>query len=154
MRLLLIVYSLSLACFSFAPSISMASLGNHRDQIDSERGKLQNATDLQSADGEQYSVITMQSPVYTITQYANKDGIVFAVKWQGKIRPDLRVLLGSHFDEYTAAHKGTEKKPGHQPLKVSTSKIKVHHSGHMGYLTGFAYQPEHVPAGVNPETLP
>ena len=142
--LLLVQYSVS----------SFAALGGNRKNLEVERSNLNVASPSQTTEGGNYSIITMQSVNSTITQYANANGQIFAVKWRGLHPPDLSVLLGSHFAEYQTARQNMVKAPGRQPLVVKTANIVVRHGGHMRDLQGLAYRMSYVPAGVNPEALP
>ena len=99
------------------------------------------------------------APVYTVTQstldsgtvvreYSDAAGKVFAVSWNGPALPDLRTLLGDHFDAMTS---GAAKRPhaGHSQLAVNRPDIVIVSSGHMRSFTGHAWLPSQLPAGFD-----
>jgi hypothetical protein len=86
----------------------------------------------------------------TIRQYVSPAGTVFAVTWQG-FAPDLRQLLGSHFDEYMtsasqAAHRG-------RGAHIETGDLVFDSGGHMRYVVGRAFLRSKLPSGVSSDEL-
>jgi hypothetical protein len=148
--ILLLALQTSLPC--------LAALGAHRDDLETERVRLKISSQNQvTSESTQrpYSVITMKTPSTTITQFANAQGKIFAVKWRGMTNPDLTVLLGDHLAEYQSIRENTPRAMGRRPfMKVQGSNFTVKHFGHMGDMQGLAYESLLVPAGVDPEALP
>jgi hypothetical protein len=142
-------------CLFFSTSVTLASLGDGADSIESDRKALDGVAKATAAasDGS-YTVQEMESNGNTIREYLTPDGKVFAVTWRGIKRPDLSVLLGSYFVEYTSADAKRTKSFGRQPVNIKTSHIVVRNGGHMRDLRGRAFVPNLVPAGVKVETLP
>ena len=123
---------------------SFATLGEDASSIRNDQAHL-NASERVVAQ-QLYSVHEMQTPAgTTIRQYVSPEGTVFAVSWQGAA-PDLRQLLGQHFDEYVAAaskvaHRG-------RGVHVETDDLVVESGGHMRWIVGRAFLQSKMPSGV------
>ncbi|MBS0394709.1 MAG: DUF2844 domain-containing protein [Proteobacteria bacterium] len=81
-----------------------------------------------------------------VRQYAVPGGRVFAVSWQGRQLPDLKVLLASHYDAYVAAaraHVG-----GHHVFSLATPDVAMYVMRRSRDVEGSAHVPALVPAGV------
>ena len=92
----------------------------------------------------------------TVHEYTNASGQVFAIRWSGPGKPDLRSLLGSHFAELQAADASQSSRFGRlmrRPLILDNPDLKIESSGHMGYFRGLAWLPALLPAGVQPGDL-
>jgi hypothetical protein len=88
-----------------------------------------------------------------VREYLGRDGVVFAVTWSGPAVPDLRQLLGAHFDEYTAALARLDHPGLRRSVRVASSGLIVETDGHMRAYSGRARLPALVPAGVSPDEL-
>ncbi|HUH92801.1 MAG TPA: DUF2844 domain-containing protein [Casimicrobiaceae bacterium] len=82
----------------------------------------------------------------TVREYVSPAGTVFGVAWQGPTLPDLRQLLGAHFDEYAAA--AAERRTRRSPVLVQLPGLVVQSAGHMRAFVGKAYIPQALPPGV------
>lgn len=85
-----------------------------------------------------------------VHEYSDANGTVFAVSWSGPYLPDLKELLGTHFDTMVEHAK---KRPGaarRSQIKLKQSDLVIVSSGHMGAFTGRAWLPAKLPAGFNP----
>ena len=80
-------------------------------------------------------------------EYASRDGTVFAVAWSGPTQPDLKVLLGSHYNEYLAA--ATAHHGGHHVLSVATPGLVLQITRLPRGFVGHAHVPDLVPAGTS-----
>jgi hypothetical protein len=88
-----------------------------------------------------------------VREFASSGGKVFAVAWQGPWHPDLKQLLGSHFEEFQQAAEAQKRRGVHGPLLIQQSGLVVELDGHMRGFSGRAYLPDQVPAGVREEDL-
>ncbi len=90
-----------------------------------------------------------------VREFADSGGDVFAVAWQGPSRPDLRQLLGAHFDALQSDNAPSPLHPRHRrtPLSVSRTDFVVHSSGRPGAFRGLAYVPQAVPAGFSVDDI-
>lgn len=85
-----------------------------------------------------------------VTQYANSQQVVFAVHWQGRVLPDLAVLLGSYFPAFKAqASSSRATRSVGAPLHLASASLVVQSIGRMGNFSGFAYAPALVPPGLD-----
>ena len=87
----------------------------------------------------------------TIHEYVLPDNVVFAVTWQGPVRPDMSVLLGSYFPNF--ANAAAQRARGAGPLIEHGTDLYIESVGRSGRFTGKAYLPRLVPAGVRVEQL-
>jgi hypothetical protein len=88
----------------------------------------------------------------TVQEFLDAGGTVFAVSWSGPFLPDLRELLGIHFDAMAAQGRGQGAQ--HSKLAVQTSEAVIISAGHMGALEGRAWLPSRLPAGFDPRDIP
>jgi hypothetical protein len=87
----------------------------------------------------------------TVREYATQANVVFAVSWEGPVRPDMNALLGSYFPNFVAA--GKQQTRGTGPLVERNGDLQIESIGHPGYFIGKAYVPRLIPAQVNPADL-
>ncbi|MHB8726437.1 MAG: DUF2844 domain-containing protein [Casimicrobiaceae bacterium] len=88
-----------------------------------------------------------------VREFLNRNGVVFAVTWNGPVVPDLRTLLGASFDGY-ARQLSVLRHPGtHRSLRLASSALVVESGGHMRAYSGRAYLPLLVPAAASPANL-
>ncbi|MGN6666059.1 MAG: DUF2844 domain-containing protein [Trinickia sp.] len=104
---------------------------------------------------------TATAAPYTVTQttygsgtvvreYLSTTGMVFGIAWTGPVMPNLSVLLGAYFPQYTDALAAQRAaRPGRGPVVVDLPGLVVHSGGHMGSFGGQAYLPSALPAGVS-----
>jgi len=129
-------------------SPALAGLGGTLDSIRSDQSQMKATTRFSEAGA--YSVYEMQSPIGTIVrEYVSRDGRVFGVAWQGPFIPDLRLVLGNYFEQYSRSAKAQrESYVGRRPLQISEPGLVVQTAGHMRAYWGRAYDPGLLPAGV------
>jgi hypothetical protein len=84
----------------------------------------------------------------TVREYRAHGGQVFGVTWEGPWRPDLRLLLGSYYDQFVQAARG--KRSARGPVTIRLPGLVVELSGHQRAFYGRAYVPDSVPAGLRP----
>jgi Protein of unknown function (DUF2844) len=84
-----------------------------------------------------------------VRQYAAADGTVFAVAWNGPGRPDLRQLLGTHFETVQTDNAPARGRFRRHPLAVQRTDFVMRTGGHSGAFFGVAYLPRALPAGVS-----
>jgi hypothetical protein len=88
-----------------------------------------------------------------LREYTNAAGMVYAVRWTGPGKPDLRTVLGPHFaklqaDNPISARHGIRRAP-----MVNRPDLKIITGGHTGAFWGVAWLPQAVPAGFDPAAL-
>ena len=87
-----------------------------------------------------------------VHEYVDASGAVFALVWSGPFKPDLKRLLGRHFDrlQQGAGQRGANP----TRMDVKESDFVVESSGHMGAFEGRAWIPARLPAGFDPQEMP
>ena len=144
---------LILILFHFATmSRAFAALGDVESTIGNDQQKLR-AVRTQRESKQNYSIHELESNMHTVREFIGQDGTIFAVSWQGNIRPDLSVLLGQYFPHYKALDDARPRMTSRHPVTIKTDKIVVIKGGHMRDVRGLAYIQDRLPAGVNLEDL-
>lgn len=87
----------------------------------------------------------------TIREYVLPSNVVFAVTWDGPVRPDMTVLLGSYFPNF--ANAAAQRPRGAGPLIEHNGDFHIESAGRSGHFTGKAYLPRLIPANVRVEQL-
>ena len=141
----------ALALLLLIPQFCHATLGQGTDSI--AKVEAMAMTSRKTSSGTGYTIQTISSASYTVKEFQRPDGVIFAVAWQGAARPDLQVILGDYFQEFTLAHEEKMKVAHTRPVRVESANVVVSFGGHMRNLTGLAYVPKLVPTGVNVESL-
>ncbi|MGA8051299.1 MAG: DUF2844 domain-containing protein [Burkholderiales bacterium] len=85
-----------------------------------------------------------------VREYADsQSGLIFGVTWSGRVKPDLKQVLGSYyFERYVDAARGSGKVRGMRQVNQPDFVLRV--SGHMRHFVGAAWIPALLPAGVDP----
>ena len=81
-----------------------------------------------------------------VHEYLDAQGTVFAVSWSGPFLPDLKEILGSHF-ETMVAHAGRTPGAGRSRLSLKQPDLVIVSGGHMGAFEGRAWLPTKLPSG-------
>lgn len=103
---------------------------------------------------QQYDIqeITTDSGV-RVREFLNRNGVVFAVTWNGPVVPNLRALLGASFDSYVKQLSALTHPGTHRSLRLASSTLVVESGGHMRAYSGRAYLPLLMPAAASPADL-
>jgi hypothetical protein len=100
-----------------------------------------------------YTVVQHQLDSGTLIQeFVDGSGTVFAVSWSGPFLPDLKELLGAHFDAMAA--QGATQGAQHSRLAVQSSDAVIVSTGHMGAFEGRAWLPSRLPPGFDARAMP
>ena len=137
------------AGLGFSPC-AQATLGEDADSVASDQVRLE--ARLQLARGENHTIHELQVPTGgNIRQFVADSGKVFAVSWSGGWRPNLRKLMGQHYDRYLAAAK--ERRMGRGPVRIEIPGLVVVMGGHQRAFFGHAYLTDLLPQGFRPEDI-
>jgi|ERR1051326_1429966 hypothetical protein len=130
---------------------AMAVLGGDASSVQIDQSHMKASIEVKQPSGAEYSVHEMKSTgKLVVREFVSSDGRVFGVSWQGTYVPDLQQLLGTYFQQYTAAVKEAKAKyVARRPLNIQKPGLVVQTSGHMMAYWGRAYDPSLVPSGVN-----
>jgi hypothetical protein len=135
------------------PLTALAALGDEQGALEAERVQLK--ASVRALPGTAYDVVEMQTELgVAIKQYLSKSGVVFAVRWQGPFKPDLRQLLGPYFSAYERTPRPEHDKRSRTHSHVASPSVVVQSGGRPRAFAGFAYLPKLVPVGVDPAGLP
>jgi hypothetical protein len=88
----------------------------------------------------------------TVREFVDSTGVVFAVSWSGPFLPDLKELLGAHFDSMVARGRGQGAQRSRLAVQDSTAVIVS--EGHMGAFEGRAWVPSRLPSGFDLRGMP
>jgi hypothetical protein len=130
-----------------------ASLGGDMTSVRDDQAKLQGT--LRTTSKDSYDVHEIQSTSgVVVREYVSRSGAVFGVAWLGRTHPDLRQVLGASYDQYVKAVDAQRaQRHGRGPLLIQVPGLVMQMGGHMGALTGMAYLPQSLPAGVRAEDI-
>jgi hypothetical protein len=124
-----------------------ASLGASVSSVESDRAHMNARAKAMQHAG--YEVREMEAPGGTVVdEYVSPEGTVFAVTWHGQFPPPMEQILGTYFQQYTAALEAQPKIYGHRPLNIQQPGLVVQTGGHMRAHFGRAYIPDLLPQGI------
>lgn len=127
------------------PAISHAALGATDSSVEADRVQFDASRSARST--PLYTVHELTTPNRTtVREFVGSNGIVFAVSWQGPFLPDLRTLLGLHFQSVQRADR--TRQPTHSALLLELPDLVIVSEGRLRAFSGHAYLPQLVPAGV------
>jgi hypothetical protein len=131
-------------------SMAHASLGGDSASVEADRVHMnvKHAARLTASSNGTYTVHETTLPTGThVRQYVSKAGMVFAVTWYGPFMPDLRQLIGLHFDTMVA-RQAKQDHANHRSIRQHESDLVIESGGHPRSFVGRAYLPSVIPAGV------
>ena len=135
------------------PVTAFASLGGTVSSVEADRVQMKAALVGIRTAGP-YTVHSIQSPTgTTIREYYGSNGVVFGVAWNGQWQPDLRQLFGAYFDRYQQARRARKAFRARGSVSVDDGTVVVRMGGHLRSVTGVAYVPQLLPAGVDPGVI-
>jgi hypothetical protein len=141
-----------IAGYGFATP-SIAQLGDKIQSIDALATKTKLIT-KPPVSHKNYTLHELSDGTLTIREYADKDGRIFAVAWDGMSHPDLSMLLGSYFEDFSASvtHGG---RPYGRPTQseVQGEHVTVVKWGHMRSAHGKAFLHGDLPSAVKSEDI-
>jgi hypothetical protein len=154
LKALLLSAVLAVVILLALPFSAGASLGGDLTTVHDDQAKMQGT--LRTTSTDSYDVHEIHGPGgIVLREFASAStGLVFGVAWQGRSHPDLRQVLGSYYAGYVqGVHALRAQRHGHGPLFIQQGGLVVRTGGHMGALTGKAYLPQNMPAGVQAEEI-
>ena len=144
----LAMFLLTTASFS-----AHATLGGDSSSIETDRVGLGAQMPAVVSTTATHSVYQLILPGETIVrQFVSASGTVFAVVWSGPFKPDLRQILGPHFDTMLA-HQADATHAGNPRNTVSEGNLVIESGGRMRDFFGRAYLQRELPVGVTPQNL-
>jgi len=136
-------------------SIAHASLGGDSSSIETDRMVMRaehTAKQTPSPTGN-YTVYEIALPSGTLVrQYASSAGVVFAVTWKGPFIPNLKQILGDHYQTLLALQV-QQTLVGHRSVSHHAGDLVIESSGHPRSFVGRAYLPAALPAVITPQDI-
>jgi|SRR5215472_1643652 len=109
---------------------------------------------LRSTQMPAYTIHELRTPAGTIVrEFAASGGRIFAVSWNGPAAPDLRQLLGPHFEDFQQAAAAQKTRGPRGVLFIQQNGVVVQMGGHMRSYAGRAYLPDQLPTGMRVDDL-
>jgi hypothetical protein len=124
-----------------------AQLGGTPDAPDAIGASAGHALVSRTQPSAAYAVHSTAHDATTVREFVDGAGQVFGVAWDGAVIPDLRALLGNHFQRYSA-HVQNHAQVGVREVHLEAADLVVHSHGHQGHFAGSAYLPASLPIGV------
>jgi Protein of unknown function (DUF2844) len=141
------IASLVFGCLgALSAPLANAALGEPEASTQSDAATFQGSVKVQERAGYKVHEITSISGT-VVHEFVGSDGTVFAVAWSGPQVPNLRQALGKYFDAFVAGAKSQPR--NHRHLQVEQENLVVRMSGHMRAMSGLAYLPQSLPAGID-----
>lgn len=128
-----------------------ATLGGSASSAETDQARMHARREVTA--GTAYSVHEITTPAGTVVRefVSSATGQVFAVTWQGPFMPDLKQVLGEHFDTFVES--ASKANHGRGSVSVRKPEVVIHSGGHMRAFTGMAYLPGQLPEGVRVEDI-
>lgn len=135
-----------LSTLLLAAPLAWAGLDGAPSQLRAAAAETTRAT---TAAGASYTRVQRTLPTRVVVdEYFDGTGRVFALAWSGPFKPDLKELLGPHFENFR--ERGAARRGGNRSqLAVDTGDAVVVSEGHMGAFHGRAWLPARLPAGFD-----
>ncbi len=147
MRFFLTVAAVGTVLLSLA-SPAFAALGGKAASIDTDRVRLHARISRSVAVGATQNDLILNDGTVT-RQFTNAAGMVFAVSWNGPMRPNLRQLFGDYYPRLQAAASRTNRLHARLAFTASDADFVVRSGGHPGAFWGYAVLLNQVPAGFD-----
>jgi hypothetical protein len=127
-----------------------AALGDDVAAVAADQARMQ-AT-LQVWRRGNYEIHELALPTGTrVRHFVGDSGKVFAVSWSGGWRPNLRDIMGQHYDKFIAATRG--KRAARGVARVDLPGMVVVMGGHQRAFFGHVYLTDLLPAGFVTQDL-
>lgn len=129
---------------------AQAALGEDVSSVTSLQARL--GAGLQVYVRERFAIHELALPTGTkLREFVADSGKVFAVTWSGGWRPNLREIMGSHYDRFVVATRGRRARRG--IVRMELPGMVVVMGGHLRNFFGRVILTDLMPAGLVPEDL-
>lgn len=142
----------ALAVVGVLPLACYAALGAAPNMGTASQSLLRAATPIAVFSSPGYTMrVSRDANGVTVREYVLPTNVVFAVTWDGPVRPDMTSLIGSYFPRAvsTSAMHGR----GTGPLIDRSADFQIESAGAPGHASGKAFLPRLVPTNVRVEDL-
>jgi hypothetical protein len=129
---------------------AIAALGDDVTAVEQDRMRMH--ASLQVRRSTNYDVHELSTAIgSTVREFVGQDGKVFAVSWSGGWRPNLRDVMGAHYDRFIAHTRGKRQARG--PVRIELPGMVVFMGTYLRTSFGHVYLTDQLPAGFSPEGL-
>jgi Protein of unknown function (DUF2844) len=144
------LYSIVVLLILALPSLAWAALGGDESSVHADQAQM--GASVRITRTATHAVHELQAPGgQVIREYVSPSGAVFAIAWQGASKPDLKQLLGGHFEEVQHAMQRRGVRRG--PVVINEPGVVLEMGGHMRAFAGRAYLPQLLPSGVQADAI-
>lgn len=127
-----------------------AALGEDVSAIANDQARLQASRQVRQ--GSQFMVHELSAPTgIKVREFVAESGKIFAVSWSGGWRPNLRDIMGEHYDRFIAGTRGRRMARG--AVRIELPGMVVVMGGHQRAFFGHVYLTDLMPANVALEDL-
>jgi len=127
-----------------------AALGDDVSAIAVDQARLGASLLVENRAG--YAIHELAAPTGTkVRQFVGQAGKVFAVSWSGGWRPNLRDIMGAHYDRFIAGTRGRRVARG--PVRIELPGMVVIMGGYLRTFFGQVILTDLLPTGVLPDDL-
>jgi hypothetical protein len=127
-----------------------AALGDDASAIVAEQARV--GARLRMFQRAKYAMHELAMPTGTrLRQFVGESGKVFAVSWSGGWRPNLRDVMGAHYDRFIAGTRGRRATRG--IVRIELPGMVVVMGGRQRAFFGQVTLTDMLPAGLAPEDL-
>ncbi len=132
---------------------AQAVLGGGEDSVHADQVRFQG--EHRKLSGSQMTTHEIGLPDGSVVkEYINAAGLVFAVSWRTRLKPNLDALLGAHNAAPAASlHADSGVATAKRQQSMRQSNLVIHQGGRMNAFAGLAYVPSLVPEGFNADAL-
>ena len=131
-------------------SLVWAGLGGDESSVQTDQARM--GASVAITRNSAYAVHELKTPGGPVVrEYVSPSGTVFGVTWQGASKPDLRQLLGAHYEEVQQAVSSHGAHRG--PIVIHEPGLVFEMGGHMRAIAGRAYLPQLLPSGVQADAI-
>jgi len=131
-------------------SQARAALGGDTASITRLQGRL--GARAQVHQRAQFAIHELDLPTGSkVREFVGKSGKVFAVSWSGGWRPNLRDLMGEHYDRFIAGTRGRRATRG--IVRIELPGMVVVMGGRLRNFFGRVVLTDLMPAGLSQEDL-
>ena len=134
---------------------ALATLGGDASSVEADRLQMRATRQTARAAVLQGSVQEIRlADGSSIRQFINARGIVYAVAWSTRTKPDFGQLLGQHAGTFDAGVASAAREPGlKRSVTVDQGDVVVVSSGRPGAFVGRAWLKSELPQGVRADAL-
>jgi hypothetical protein len=145
-----VVCVVALAAGSQVSSQAHAALGEDVASVGSDQVRMQ--AKLQILNRESYAIHELQTPTGAkVREFAGHDGKVFAVSWSGGWRPNLREIMGAHYERFLEGSRARRATRG--PVRIVLPDMVIVMTGHQRNFFGQVCLIDLLPSGLRPEDV-